>query len=276
MTLTSDDVTPNTLTLPDPEYFSGKLALVTGAASGLGAAVCKHLRKLDCQVLALDIDADQGHALSASCGAIFAECDVSNLDAWQAVAAQCETLGPLNFVHLNAGIQIAPPGAPLEEYQFESMLIDRYRRMMGVNVDGIVFGLQTLLPHMASASHIVVTSSLAGIVPYDIDPLYAMSKHAVAGLVRSLAQPFANKAITINAICPGGIDTAIIPHAQRTDIAQFMTPEHVADEVLALLKAQETGKTWAKVSRHKAAFIIRAPGDKGGKQKPASTPAKGP
>jgi NAD(P)-dependent dehydrogenase (short-subunit alcohol dehydrogenase family) len=134
--------------------------------------------------------------------------------------------------------------------------------MMSVNVDGVVFGLQALLPMMQPGAAIVVTASLAGITPYAVDPLYAMSKHAVVGLVRSLAPTLAKRDIRINAICPGGVDTNIIPHDQRGDPSLFMAPDHIADEVIGLMSAAETGKTWAKVASTKPAFIVRAPGDK--------------
>jgi NAD(P)-dependent dehydrogenase (short-subunit alcohol dehydrogenase family) len=142
------------------------------------------------------------------------------------------------------------------------MQMERYRRMMGVNVDGVVFGLQTLLPILKSGASIVVTASLAGVTPYSVDPLYSMSKHAVVGLVRSLGPTLAERDIRISALCPGGIDTGIIPNEQRSPDAIFMTPENVAAEVLDLMNPAETGKTWAKVSETKPAFIIRAPGDK--------------
>ncbi len=234
--------------------------LVTGASSGIGRATVIRARNAGDEVVALDIDQEAGSALAAETGAKFLACDVSRSEDWQTVAAQIE---PPTRVHLNAGIQIAPPNAPLSDYQFEALQHDRYRRMMGVNVDGVVFGLEALLPKMAGGSAIVVTASLAGITPYDIDPLYAMSKHAVVGLVRSLGPTLAKRGIRINAICPGGIDTAIIPEAQRTDKALFMTAETIAAEVDFLMTVDETGKSWAKVAEQKSVFIIRAPGDKG-------------
>ena len=219
--------------------------LVTGASSGIGRATVIRARNAGDEVVALDIDQEAGSALAAETGAKFLACDVSRSEDWQTVAAQIE---PPTRVHLNAGIQIAPPNAPLSDYQFEALQHDRYRRMMGVNVDGVVFGLEALLPKMAGGSAIVVTASLAGITPYDIDPLYAMSKHAVVGLVRSLGPTLAKRGIRINAICPGGIDTAIIPEAQRTDKALFMTAETIAAEVDFLMTVDETGKSWAKVA----------------------------
>ncbi len=236
--------------------------VVTGAASGIGAAVTRSVASTGQRVLALDVADKNGRAIAESCGAIYEHCDVGNARDWQTVVERLSEIGAPTNIHLNAGIQIAPPAAPLSDYQFDAMSIERYRRMMAVNVDGVVFGLQALLPLLSSGSAIVVTASLAGITPYSVDPLYAMSKHAVVGLVRSLAPTLAERNININALCPGGIDTAIIPDAQRSSEARFMTPDNVAEEVIRLMDVAETGKTWAKVSESKPAFIVRAPGDK--------------
>ena len=236
--------------------------LVTGAASGIGAAVTRAVRSRGMNVWALDIDQSGGAEIARASGATFLPCDVSNPASWQQVLAQIDPTALPTRIHLNAGIQIAPPDAPLSEYAFDAMTIERYRRMMGVNVDGVVFGLQALWPHLRSGASIVVTASLAGITPYAIDPLYAMSKHAVVGLVRSLAPALAERNIRINALCPGGIDTAIIPLAQRVPQAVLMTAEHIAAEVIRLMDVPETGKSWAKVAEDKPAFIVRAPGDR--------------
>ncbi len=237
--------------------------IITGAASGIGRATALAAADGGARVLALDVDDAAGAGLAEHNGIDYLHCDVSSPAHWQTVAAALEKLGPPDRIFLNAGIQIAPPAAPLAEYQFEAMTLDRYRRMMGVNVDGVVFGLETMLPRLSSGSAVVVTASLAGITPYSVDPLYSMSKHAVVGLVRSLGPTLAERGIRINALCPGGIDTGIIPEAQRTAEAVFMTPEKVAEEVIYLMSVDENGKTWAKVSQEKPVFIVRAPGDKG-------------
>ncbi len=236
--------------------------LVTGACSGIGAAVVAAASEAGDAVLALDINDDAGAVLATDTGADYLSCDVSEPTAWQAVVDRCHATGIPDRIHLNAGIQIAPPNAPLDEYQFDAMTLQRYRRMMGVNVDGVVFGLQALLPVLEPGTAIVVTASLAGITPYSVDPLYAMSKHAVVGLVRSLGPTLAERNIRINALCPGGIDTAIIPEAQRTANAVFMTPQAIAREVAYLMDVPETGKSWAKVAEDKPVFIVRAPGDR--------------
>ena len=131
-------------------------------------------------------------------------------------------------------------------------------------VDGVVFGLQTLLPLLPPGAAIVATASLAGITPYAIDPLYAMSKHAVVGLVRSLAPDLAKRGIRIHALCPGAVDTKIIPHAQKTKDAKFMTPDDLAKDVIELMAEPESGKSWVRLRADKPRYVIRAPGDKTG------------
>lgn len=240
--------------------------IVTGAASGIGASVVRAVRRSGAEVLALDVNDELGLVLAEQTGAHYRHCDISQPEHWQKLIeflnASRSALGAPTHVHLNAGIQIAPPDAALSEYQLEMASVERYRRMMGVNVDGVVFGLQSLLPLMGEGSAIVVTASLAGVTPYAIDPLYAMSKHAVVGLVRSLAPTLAKRGIHIHALCPGGVDTALVPVEQRHIGVRFMTPEDLANDVIGLMGEPVSGKSWVRVSAEKPRFVIRAPGDR--------------
>lgn len=239
----------------------GKNVVVTGAASGIGASVVNASVHQGATAIGLDIDAARGKEVVENVGGVFYQCDVSQDESWASIAKTLSsTIGSIDHLHLNAGIQIAPPSAGNEEYRFGSMQIDRYRKMMGVNVDGVVFGLSHLLPLMNKGGSIVVTGSLAGVVPYDIDPLYSMSKHAVTGLVRSLKWELREQELRINALCPGGIDTGIIPSDQRTDDAIFMSSDHVAAEVLMMFQTEESGQTWLKVAESKPAYIMHPPG----------------
>ncbi len=235
--------------------------VLTGAASGIGAAVVSLASSEGANVFGLDIDRVEGEAGAQRSKSTFYYCDVSDEASWQDVAARLSGTG-IDHLHLNAGIQSAPPAAPLADYSFAAMTLARYRKLMGVNIDGVVLGLHYLLPLMNKGGSIVVTGSLAGVVPYGIDPLYSMTKHAVTGLVRSLKGELAARELRINALCPGGIDTNIIPQDQRTPEAIFMRPEHVAEEVLRLFQVEQSGATWAKVSENKPAWIIEPPGKK--------------
>lgn len=239
-----------------------KTVLVTGAGSGIGAAVVKAASDGGAVVWGLDVNADASSVVTGN-GGIFKRCDVSDENDWAEVADDVHrSLAGIDHLHLNAGIQSAPPDAPLSDYRLAGFNLERYRKMMGVNVDGVVFGLHFLLPHMRPGGSIVVTGSLAGLVPYDVDPLYAMSKHAITGLVRSLAREMAAADLRINALCPGGIDTAIIPEAQRSADAIFMAPAHIAGEVLQLFLTPVNGETWTKVSEARPARVMPPPGRK--------------
>jgi len=243
--------------------FSGKNIVVTGAASGIGSAVVRRTLELGAQVIGLDINQATGESVGNARGGQFYHCDVSDVASWEETTSMLShRLDAIDHLHLNAGIQIAPPEAPLAEYQFSAMNLARYKKMTGVNIDGVVYGLHHLLPLMRAGGSIVVTGSLAGVTPYDVDPLYAMTKHAVTGLVRSLKRELGERQLRINALCPAGIDTGIIPQAQRTQDAVFMTPDNVADEVLMLFTVQDSGATWAKVRDSKPAWIIQPPGQK--------------
>jgi len=243
--------------------FTGKNIVVTGAASGIGAAVVRRTSELGAQVIGLDIKKASGESVVNAQGGQFHHCDVSDVASWEETTKMLtDSIGTIDHLHLNAGIQIAPPEAPIAEYQFSAMNLARYKKMTGVNIDGVVYGLHHLLPLMRAGGSIVVTGSLAGITPYDIDPLYAMTKHAITGLVRSLKAELGARQLRINALCPGGIDTGIIPQDQRTQDAVFMTPENVAGEVLMLFMTAESGATWAKVSDGKPAWVVLAPGQK--------------
>ncbi|MFT7547408.1 MAG: NAD(P)-dependent dehydrogenase (short-subunit alcohol dehydrogenase family) [Candidatus Azotimanducaceae bacterium] len=242
---------------------SNKNVVVTGAASGIGASMVNIASLRGAAVFCLDIDEDSGAAIAEQHGANFYPCDVSKQESWQQVAQHLNaTLDGIDHLHLNAGIQSAPPSAPLEEYSFAAMTLERYRKMIGVNIDGVVLGLMNLLPMMKDGGSIVVTGSMAGIVPYDVDPLYSMTKHAVTGLVRSLKKELLIRDIRINAICPSGVDTAIIPNAQRGSEMVFMRPDAIAEEVISLFLTQESGETFAKVSESKPAWVVKGPGRK--------------
>jgi NAD(P)-dependent dehydrogenase (short-subunit alcohol dehydrogenase family) len=189
-------------------------ALVTGSASGIGAAVVAALRGQGAEVQELDLV--NGF-------------DVSDPDAWSAV-------GPVDLAFLNAGV------ATGEED------LASYRRAVGVNVDGVVFGVRRLQEVMEPGSAIVATASLAGLVPMALDPIYTLTKHAVVGYVRSVATPLAERGIRIQAVCPGFADTAIVaPELREWIDAQgipLMRPEQVADAMLHAASAEETGGVW--------------------------------
>ncbi|MBT7886677.1 MAG: SDR family NAD(P)-dependent oxidoreductase, partial [Gammaproteobacteria bacterium] len=117
--------------------FSGKNIVVTGAASGIGAAVVRRTLELGAQVIGLDINQATGESVGNAKGGQFYHCDVSDVASWEETTSMLSNrLDAIDHLHLNAGIQIAPPEAPLAEYQFSAMNLARYKKMTGVNIDG--------------------------------------------------------------------------------------------------------------------------------------------
>jgi len=189
-------------------------AVVTGSRGGIGSALVARLESEGAQVRGLDLV--DGF-------------DVSDPDAWTAVE-------PADLVALNAGVLALGDGS-----------IEDYRRILAVNVDGVVFGVQSLAPRMGPGSAFVVTSSLAGLIPMPSDPLYSLTKHAVLGFARSVAPELAERGIRINAVCPGIVRTPMSAPVQdrlSADGFPLLEPEDVAEAILAAARADETGQAW--------------------------------
>jgi NAD(P)-dependent dehydrogenase (short-subunit alcohol dehydrogenase family) len=222
----------------------GATALITGGASGIGAAFARAVAVRGARVVLADLDETAGAAVAAELGGRFVRTDVRRpADLSAAVSLAEEVYGRLDVVHLNAGL--ATGGMTLGE-DFDS---DRYRLLMGVNLDGVVYGVHAALPALrrAGGGAIVATASLSGLTPFPGDALYAASKHAVVGLVRSLAEPLAADGITIAALCPGFTDTPLVaPLAGAFREAGFplLDADAVAAAAVAAIDGGGSGEAW--------------------------------
>jgi NAD(P)-dependent dehydrogenase (short-subunit alcohol dehydrogenase family) len=237
-----------------------KIALVTGGSTGIGAQVVRQLAAKDATVAVCDINAGQGEALAAETGGIFIPCDVTSLSSVTSAVNTCEQkLGVPDLVHLNAGIMVVPTGAPF--LKIEDVSLEQYRRIVGVNLDGVFFGVKVLLPKMRQkGGAITITASIAGLGVLPIDPLYAATKYALIGFGRSVAAANEGSGVKINVICPGVVDTGIVPDAfKRPDI---MPPEVMAAEVVDLLLNAPNGEIRVRLAQ-KPAFAVY-PQDLGG------------
>jgi NAD(P)-dependent dehydrogenase (short-subunit alcohol dehydrogenase family) len=183
-----------------------KVALVTGGASGIGRATALALAEAGAEVVVADLDAEAGTEVAAAVGGHAIATDVSDLEANRAaVAFARERCGGLDLAFLNAGIST---GCGIGD-EFDLAL---YRRAMGVNLDGVVFGTHAVLPALRArgGGAIVATSSLAGLAGMPLEPIYSANKHAVVGFVRAVGPALASEGIRFNAICPGFAETAIV------------------------------------------------------------------
>ncbi|GGU61015.1 dehydrogenase [Streptomyces albospinus] len=182
-----------------------RVVLVTGGAQGIGAAVVRRFAEAGDHVVIADTDGDRGAELAGATGSLFLRTDVARPDDNRdAVAAAVERFGGLDVVCLNAGV---PGGISLGD-DFDP---ERYRQAMSVNLDGVVYGANAALPHLRAqgGGAIVITSSLAGLAPSP-DMYYSAAKHALIGLTRSLALHTHPDNITVNAVCPGFVDTRLV------------------------------------------------------------------
>ena len=235
----------------------GRIALVTGGAGGLGRATCRALAAAGAEVVVADIDAERGERVAAEVGGHFVCVDVSVLeDNRRAVAFAVERCGGLDLVHLNAGVS---SGIGLGD-EFD---LERYRRIMGINLDGVVFGTHAALPALRArgGGAIVATASLAGLTGVPYDPLYSANKHAVVGLARSLGPGLAADGIRFNAVCPGFAESAIIEDIRQALLDSglpIIPAEVVADAVVRLFSGDMTGECWfIQPGREPAPFNFR-------------------
>ncbi len=198
---------------------SFRSALVTGGRSGIGLAIVEALTRDGVDVRVLDVV--DGF-------------DVSDPAAWDGV------VDPVDLACLNAGVVSG-------ERLIGRISDEQYRRIVGVNVDGVVFGVRRLSRVMRGGS-IVVTASLAGLTAMENDPLYALTKHALVGFVRSVAPQLAERGIRLNMVNPGIVDTPLLGDEGREalEAAGFplLQPEEVASAVLRAAEDDEVGQAW--------------------------------
>jgi NAD(P)-dependent dehydrogenase (short-subunit alcohol dehydrogenase family) len=234
-----------------------KVALVTGGASGLGRATALALAEAGAVVVVADLDEGGAREVAGLVGGHAIATDVSDLeDNRAAVAYATEQAGGLDLAFLNAGVS---SGCGVGE-DFDLGL---YRRAMGANLDGVVFGTHAVLPALKArgGGAIVATASLAGLTAVPFDPIYAANKHAVVGLARSLGPALAPDGVRFNAVCPGFAESRIIaPIREGLQAAgvDIIPAETVADAVLRLLAGDVSGECWLiQPHREPAAFAFR-------------------
>lgn len=211
--------------------FTGRTALITGAASGIGKACAEWLDAHGIgEIIAIDLDAAGLDALDLTCQLRRIRGDVSDPALWERVEAD---LDRLDHAHVNAGVA---NGGALADLDFAE-----WRRIMTVNLDGVFLGLRAALRIMrkhTTGKSIVLTSSVVGVKPTAMTGAYGASKAAVAHLAQIAAAEHLQDGIRINAVAPGRVDT---PIWTKTDQFRHLAAEHGHEEALRIAGGQVGG-----------------------------------
>jgi NAD(P)-dependent dehydrogenase (short-subunit alcohol dehydrogenase family) len=227
----------------------GKVAVITGAASGIGLAATKLFSSKKASVLAIDVDAkalkaavgDLGPSVTAYAADVADEAQMAN-----AMAKAAELYGGIDIVVANAGIFGIQK--PIVEAP-----IDNFERVMHVNVTGVVVTIKTGAPYIAQrgGGSIVITSSVGAIIGNPDAVAYTASKHALSGIMKVAARELAPKNIRVNTVNPGLVDTPMMRIVENevgmgdplkgramlqaaTFLKRFVQPEEVAELMLFL------------------------------------------
>lgn len=180
--------------------FAGRRALVTGGASGIGAATVALLRGEGAEVVAVDLTSGEGVAAG----------DVTNPDSVNRfVADAAEALGGLDLLVNVAGI--------VRFSRIEDLTVDDWNRHLAVNLTGPLLVSQAAVPHLAaSRGSIVTVASVAGLKGQAYTAAYSASKGGVVILMKSLALELADRGVRVNCVCPGGVNTPLIGPASAS------------------------------------------------------------
>jgi len=230
-----------------PGRLEGKVALITGGASGIGRATALTFAREGAMLVVADMNADGGqqtiHMITEQGGeAVFAKTDVSKAVEVQALISKTvETYGRLDCAHNNAGIS-GGGRALTAEY-----LEDTWQQVLAVNLTGVWLCMKYEIPQMLSqgSGAIVNTASVAGLIGARGLAAYVASKHGVVGLTKTAALEYAQQGIRVNCVCPGVIETPMTARglSDPERRAQIManepmgrvgTPEEVAEAVVWL------------------------------------------
>lgn len=235
------------------QRFTNKVALITGAASGIGRETAIRFAQEGANVMLCDID-EIGLQITAQdcqredCKALTQVCDVSDYDACASAVNACiKQYGQLDILCNIAGIaQLA---------HFTDISVETWQKMLGINLSGVFYLCQLALPHLIKTKgNIVNMASSAGLVGQAYTSAYCATKAAVVNLSKSLALEYAAQSVRVNALCPGNVKTPLS--------ANMIMPQNIEKRLLSKMfplldaaHAHEIASAVAYLASHEARFI---------------------
>lgn len=219
-----------------------KTVIITGAGSGIGLAASRLFAAEGAHVVAVDRHADTATAAADECGGTAVAGDVADPDLWEPAIEVAAAHGGLDVAYLNAGRYGF--NGPIDE-----LPIDLFHDTIDANIGGVVLGTRACVPALRAngGGAIVVTASVAGIVAFEGNPVYTLTKQAVTGFVRAVAASLAADGISIDAVCPGVVDTPMTTEAlgggSASDLGlPLIDPTDIARAALDLATTEGTGR----------------------------------
>lgn len=214
----------------------GRVVAVTGGAQGIGRATATALAHRGCRVAIGDIDAEAAGATAAEIGAgcVSFGLDVTDRNSFENFIAQVEEhLGPIDVIINNAGVMLLGP--------FEAESDDAMRRMIEINLVGVMYGTRLVIPGMKARGrgHIVNIASQAGKFGFPGGATYSAVKHGVVGLSEAVRRELRGSGVDVSWVMPAVVDTQLGAGTQKVRGVGLISPETVAD---AIVEALESGR----------------------------------
>lgn len=233
--------------------FNDKVAVVTGAASGIGRAISKELGRLGATVIAADINLEGAKKTASAISTMGAVAEAKKVDVTKhdqvkkLVADVVKKHGRIDYMFNNAGIAILG--------ETRDMDISHWRRIIDVNLMGVIYGTTEAYPVMIEqgSGHIVNTASLAGLIPAPTETAYAVTKFGVVGLSTSLRAEAKGLGVKVSVICPGFVDTEIL---KDFDAVNIRKEEHTAKTPRSMDVNRAAVKILKGVRRNRSIILI--------------------
>ncbi len=198
----------------------GKVVIITGASSGIGAATARALARCGCRLTLAARSADKLAALAQELGpeTLAVPTDVTvGADAARMVDQTLERFGRVDVLFANAGVYIRGP--------ITDSGPDDWAHLLDVNVNGVLRGIHAVLPHLTAqkSGDILVTSSISGFIDLHGEPVYSASKHAIQGLVHTLRRQVAASGVRVGSLAPGMVANELWDITDPAEIARRVT-----------------------------------------------------
>lgn len=217
---------------------NGKVAVITGSASGIGKAIAQRFAQEGSKVMVADLNGDEAQSTAAEIGGIAMQCDVSSEEQIIALVAETEQqLGPVDLFCSNAGIYLG------EDSHSASASNEAWKTSWDVHVMSHVFAARAVLPSMIErgSGYLLQTASAAGLLSQIGAAAYSTTKHAAVGFAESLAITHYDDGIRVSTLCPQYVATPLLGYedGDAPDTDGTLSPEAVAECVLEGVKAEK-------------------------------------